>query len=57
MKPAAPFARLDPDQTWGALPGPGAAARPFLASKRRAIASRPKLGHALATDPKDAGMI
>ena len=52
---AASFARLDPNQTWGALPGPGAAARPVLAPEWGPVAGKPQLSHALALGADRAG--
>jgi hypothetical protein len=57
MEAAAPFARLDPDQTRDALPGPGAAGRPERSSERRAVAGKSKLGQALAFAADTAGTI
>ena len=45
------LAWLDPNQAWGALSGPGAAARPVLSPEWGAIAEKPDFAHALAPRP------
>jgi hypothetical protein len=47
MQAAAPFARLDSDQTWRATPRPGTAGRPLILLKSRPVAGKPELCHPL----------
>jgi hypothetical protein len=57
MQAAAPFARLDSDQTWRATPRPGTAGRPLILLKSRPVAGEPKLGHPLTVDADTTGKV